>query len=186
MALRQGDRAGVVVYADQALAMLKRSSAPEQWRLIVGALSTHAVDRPTDLPRAMDQTLAKTANRCLIVIISDFFTDPEAIRTALARAKHKRHDAILFQVVDRREQTFDFSDSAPFVGLEGEARMRLDPRSIRSAYLQAFERHREEVERVARSFAFDYQLVVTHDWLGPPLAAFVAKRNARLKKIKMG
>jgi hypothetical protein len=26
----------------------------------------------------------------------------------------------------------------------------------------------------------------THDWLGPPLSAFLARRNARLKKAKMG
>lgn len=186
MALRQGDRAGLVVYADEVKAMVKRSSAQAQWRLIVGALATHPVDKPTDLPRAMDQTLAKLGNRALLVIVSDFFTDIESIRTALARAKHKRHDAILMQVVDRREQTFDYQDAAPFVGLEGEPRLRLDPRSVRQAYLEAFNRHVESVERLARGFGFDYHLVCTHDWLGPPLAAFMARRNARMKKLKTG
>lgn len=186
MSLRQGDRAGLVVFADEIRAMVKRSSAPQQWRLIVGALATHPVDRPTDLPRAMDQALAKLGNRALLVIISDFFTDIEATRKALARARHKRHDVIVLQVVDRKEQTFDFQDAAPFVGLEGEPRLRLDPRAVRAGYLRAFEAHRAEVERVTRGFGFDYHLVCTHDWLGPPLAAFVAKRNARLKRLKAG
>lgn len=186
IALRQGDRAGLVVFADQVQALVKQSGAQGQWRKIVGALATTPVDKPTDLPRAMDQILAKMSNRALFVVISDFYFDPGALRTGLARAKHKRHDVILFQIVDRREQTFDMTDSAPFEGLEGEPRIRLDPRAIRRAYLESYERHQAEIEKVARGFGFDYQLVVTHDWLGPPLAAFIARRNAQLKRLKIG
>lgn len=186
MSLHQGDRAGLVVFADKVYRILDRSSAQRQWRQIVGALSTNPVENPTDLPRAVEQTLAKLNNRCLIVLISDFFSDPEQLRTALARIKHKRHDAILFQIVDKREETFDFQETLPFDGLEGEPRLRVDPRALRKAYIEAFEAHQTQVRRIARSFNFDYQLVRTHDWLGPPLAAFVARRNAQLKKLKMG
>lgn len=186
LALRQSDRAGLIVFADRVRSLVKRSSAQATWRQIVGALSTHPVEAPTDLPRVMDQTLAELTNRCLLVIVSDFFADPEEIRTALARARHKRHDAILMQVVDRREQTFDFRDTAPFDGLEGERRLRIDPRAIRAGYVRAFEEHLDRVEKTARGFGFDYQLVSTHEWLGPPLAAFVAKRNAQLKRMKSG
>jgi len=186
MSLRQGDRAGLTVFADRLYAMVKRSSAQQQWRQIVGALSTHPVDQPTDFARVTDQVLAKLTNRCLLVIISDFYVDPEEVRTALARARHKRHDAILFQIVDEQERTFDLRETAPFIGLEGEPRLRLDPRSIRKAYLEAFESHCAKIKKVARSFGFDYQLVSTHDWLGPPLAAYIAQRNAQIKKSKMG
>jgi hypothetical protein len=40
------------------------------------------------------------------------------------------------------------------------------------------------VRKIARGFGFDYEQVGTNDWLGPPLAAFVAKRNAMIKKSK--
>lgn len=184
--LRQGDRAGVVVFADEVRALVRRSSSTATWRQVVGALSTHPVDRPTDLARATDQTLAKITNRCLIVLISDFFEDPERIRAAFARIKHKGHDLIVFQVLDRAERTFEFAESAPFEGLEGEAVLRVDPRAIRRSYLDAINAHLERVEKITRSFGFDYQLVDTHDWLGPPLAAFVARRNAQIKRSKYG
>ncbi len=184
--LRQGDRAGVVVFADEVRAMVRRSSSTATWRQVVGALSTHPVDRPTDLARATDQTLAKITNRCLIVLISDFFEDPERIRAAFARIKHRGHDLIVFQVLDRAERTFEFAESAPFEGLEGEAVLRVDPRAIRGAYLDSINAHVGRVEKITRSFGFDYQLVDTHDWLGPPLAAFVARRNAQIKRSKYG
>lgn len=184
--IRQGDRVGLVVYANQIKAMVRPSSAQAQWRQIVGALSTQPVNAPTDMSRAIDQTLGKINNRRLLVFISDFFEDPDRIRASLARCKHRRQDVILFQVVDRREQEFDLKDAAPFEGLEGEPRVRIDPRALREAYLEAFHGHVEKVHRIARSFGFEHRLVSTHEWLGPPLAAFLARRNARLKRSKSG
>ncbi len=64
--------------------------------------------------------------------------------------------------------------------------MRIDPRSLRAAYLEAFNSHREAVEKLVLGMGFDYQKISTHDWLGPALAAFVARRNAQLKKSKYG
>ena len=188
--LHQGDRAGLVVFSDQVQAMVKRSSSQGTWRQIVGALAAHYQTQPgdatTDIGRVIDQTLAKLTNRCLLVLISDLFTDPEEIRAAMARAKHRRHDLIAFQILDREERDFDFQDAAPFEGLEGEARLRIDPRALRAGYLEALNRHLDKVQKIARGFGFDYQLVSTHDWLGPPLAAFVARRNAQIKRSKYG
>ncbi|MBL0927452.1 MAG: DUF58 domain-containing protein [Phycisphaerales bacterium] len=186
LALSQGDRVGLGIYADSLVDALNRTSAMGQWRRVVGVLSHHPVDRPTDFARVVEQTLAKLNNRCLIAIISDFFDDPERIRAALARVRHKQHDVLMIQVVDRREETFDLTDTAPFVGLEGEPKVRIDPRAVRAAYLEAFGRHLDAVEKITRSFGFDYLKLSTHDWLGPALAAFVSRRNAVIKRSKSG
>jgi uncharacterized protein (DUF58 family) len=188
--LHQGDRAGLVVFTDEIKSLVRRSSSQGTWRQIVGSLAMHYQENPglavTDIARVVDQTLAKLSNRCLLVLISDLFIDPEQLRAAAARVKHRRHDMILFQVMDRSELEFDFADAAPFEGLEGEPRLRVDPRALRAGYLESLNRHLAAVERVARSFNFDYQRISTHDWLGPPLAAFVARRNAYIKRSKHG
>ena len=184
--LRQGDRAGLVVFADEIRAMVGRTGSMGAWRQVVGALSTHPVDRATNFGRVVDQVLAKVSNRCLLAVISDFFEDVQQLRAALARVKHKGHDLIAFQVLDERERRFDFRESAAFEGLEGEGVLRVDPRAVRQAYLEAIEAHIEAVQKTTRGFGFDYQLVSTHDWLGPPLAAFVARRNAQIKRSKHG
>ena len=184
--LRQGDRAGLVVFADEVRAMVARSGSMGAWRQVVGALSTHPVERPTDLGRVVDQVIAKVSNRCLIALISDVFIDPEEFRSALARVRHRRHDMIVFQVMDRAESEFDLSENAPFEGLEGEPRLRVNPRAIRKAYLAAVGEHRETIQKITRGFGFDYQFVSTHDWLGPPMAAFMARRNAGIKRGKSG
>jgi len=177
--LHQGDRVGLVVYADEIRDMVARSGQRSTWRQIVRALSTQPVDAPTDLGRAIDQAIAKVSNRCLFAIVSDFFADPDDIRAALARLKHRGHDAICFQTIDRAEETLSFDDPAPFEGLEGEGRLRVDPHAIRRAYLDALGAHEKELQRICRGMGFDLQRVCTHEWLGPALGAFVARRNAK-------
>jgi uncharacterized protein (DUF58 family) len=188
--LQQGDRAGLFIFSDEVRGMVKRSSSQGTWRQVVGALASHyqsqPANAPTDIGRVVDQVIAKLNNRCLLVLISDLFVDPEELRAALARVRHRRHDMIIFQVLDQRERDFDFRDAAPFEGLEGEPRLRIDPRALRDGYLRSLHRHLERVEKTARSFGFDYHLVSTHEWLGPSLAAFVARRNAQIKRSKYG
>ncbi len=175
--IHQGDRVGLAVYADELRAMVERSARKSTWKQIVDALAMHPIDRHTDLVRAVDQTLAKVTNKCLMVVISDFFDDAERVRSAMARLKHRGHDLIALQVLDRAETSFEFDDPAAFMGLEGEGTIRIDPRALRKDYLGAINRHIELVSAHARSFGFDHQVVPTHEWLGPTLARFVARRN---------
>ncbi|MDX2131130.1 MAG: DUF58 domain-containing protein [Planctomycetota bacterium] len=185
--LGQGDRVGLMVFADEIRAIVRRSSSQSTWRQIVGALNQHPVDpaeraRPTSLSRVIDQVRGKVTNRSIVVIASDLFMDPADLQTALARLRHAGHDVIVFQVLDKAEEEFAFTDSAPFVGLEGEAAVRIDPRGLRKAYLEVFRKHQAEVSRIVRGMNFDWETISTHDWLGPPLAAFIARRNAMLKR----
>ena len=54
------------------------------------------------------------------------------------------------------------------------------------AHLRAFNEHQEAVRKIARGFGFDDIRVNTHEWLGPAMAAFVARRNAQIKRSKAG
>ncbi len=186
LCLHQQDRVGLAVFADEVKTMVGRSGARGQWRRIVSALSGEPVEAPTDLLKVTNQVLGKISNRALFVIISDLFEEPENIRQSLARFRHRRHDVILLQTLDRQELRFGFSQPAPFVGLEGEGRLRIDPRALREAYLQAMSRHMHEVSRIALSFGFDYHRLDTHESVGPALAFLLARRNVHIKRSKVG
>lgn len=186
LCLGQSDRVGMVTFADEVKTILARSGVRAQWRKIVELLRVEPMRERTDLAKVADQVLGKISNRALFVIISDFFDEPESIRQALARFRHRRHDVVLLNVLDRRETTFDFADAAPFEGLEGEGRIRVDPRALRVGYLEALREHMEFVGRVATGFGFDYHRVDTHASVGPPLAYLLSRRAAILKRSKAG
>jgi uncharacterized protein (DUF58 family) len=180
--IHQGDRVGMVVYADEIRELVARSARKSAWKQIVDTLATHPIEKPGNLARSIDQTLAEVTNRCLIVVVSDLFDEVDEIRSAFAKVKHRGHDLITFQVLDRAETTFGFDDPAAFEGLEDEPTIRIDPRALRKEYLSAINEHVDQVAKAARSFGFDHHVVDTHTWLGPTLASFVAKRNASLRR----
>jgi len=184
--LQQQDRVGVVVFADKIRSLVRRSNAKGQWRRIVTALKAEPVEEHTDLARVTDQVLGKVTNRALFIILSDLFDSVDSIRQSLARLRHRGHDVILLQTLDRQEMRFDFSQPAPFLGMEGEGRLRVDPRALRQAYLDSLKEHVERVARTARSFGFDYERIDTHDSIGPALSHLLAKRNAFIKRSKIG
>ncbi|MFO0873515.1 MAG: DUF58 domain-containing protein [Phycisphaerales bacterium] len=184
LCLRQGDRVGVAVYADELRTPLRRRSARDQWKIIVQALSTQPVERRANLVKVADQALGKIANRALFFIVSDFLDDPATVRAALARFRHRRDDVVLIQVLDRRELRFDFEDAAPFEGLEGEARVHVEPRALREAYLGALRTHCEAVASAARGFGYDFVQLDSHESVGTALAKLLARRNAASRQGK--
>jgi len=176
--LGQADRLGMAVVADDLLASVPRSSARQQWRRVVAALTRQPVDRETDFGKVTDLVLSKVTNRVLFIWMSDFFGDPETIRTALARFRHRRHDVVMVQTLDRAEMRFEYDEPAPFEGLEGEGRLRVDPRGLRDGYLEALRRHCDALDRIVTGFGYDCVRVDTHENVGPPLAYLLARRSA--------
>jgi len=184
LCLSQGDRVGVGVYADELRTPLRRSSARDQWKTIVQTLSAQPVENRANLVKVADQVLSKVTNRALFFIISDFLDEPETLRAALARFRHRRDDVVLLQVLDRQELQFNFDDSAPFDGLEGEARLMVDPRSVRDSYLAALRTQCDAVNEAARAFGYDVLQLDSHDSVAPSLARLLARRSALARRGK--
>lgn len=186
LCLQQQDRVGLFIFADRILNLVSRSSSLGQWRRIVTTLNAQPVETETNFGLVVEQVLAKVTNRSLFVILSDFFEDPDTIRQALARFKHRRHDVILFQILDRQEMRFEYAQPAPFLGMENEGRLRVDPRALRAAYLESLTSHVERLAKAARGFGFDYERLDSHESVGPALSHLLARRNAFIKRSKIG
>ncbi|MCP4834233.1 MAG: DUF58 domain-containing protein [Phycisphaera sp.] len=178
LSLQQRDRVGLSVFADGIESQVKRSNARDTWRRMVRTLSSEVVDAKTDVRKVVDQALAAVGNRSLFVMISDFLVPIEDIEAAIARIRHRRHDLMLLQVLDRQELRFDLDDPSPFEGLEGEGRMNVDPRVVREDYLAAIEAHCGTIEKSARSHGYDYLRLDTHASVGPAIAAMLGRRKA--------
>lgn len=188
LALKQQDRVALMLFDDQVRATTSASNSRGHWRSIVETIasaSTQLQDRvrseqahSTDLARLFDQIAAKLTQRSLIVLISDLFDQPESYERGLARLHHRRHDVMVLQTLDRAELTFPFRSPSEFVGMEAEGRLRLDPASLRKAYLDALRQHLRQLELITRRFGFEHLLLDSAASLGPPLSHFLARRAA--------
>jgi uncharacterized protein (DUF58 family) len=182
LCLQQRDRIGVSTFTNGLGGQVKRSNKREQWRSVLRTLSAEAVDDSSNLVKVADQVLSTVTNRALFFIVSDFLCDQTEIKECLARFKHRRHDVILVQVLDREEIEFNLDESAPFEGLEGEGKINVDPQSIRSSYLEILSEHIKQVRDTARSFGYEVEILNSHKSVGPPLARLFARRMSFSQK----
>jgi uncharacterized protein (DUF58 family) len=186
LALQQHDRVGLAIVADGVRILLDRSGTQQHWRQIIATLSADSAHGQTDLARAVSEAATRIRNRALFVVVSDLFDNTDGISEALARLRHRGHDVILLNTLDRQEMRFALSEPAPFVGLEGEGELRIDPRALREAYLTALREHLDAIARRALSLGFDYHRLDTHEPVGPPLARVLARRSALIKRGRHG
>ncbi len=186
LCLAQRDRVGVALFADGVRSAIRRSGVRDQWRKIVQTLATDPVGGATMIERTTEEVLASIRGRCLFFILSDFLFPPSQLRSALARFRHRGHDVVLAEILDRQEIRFELDDPTVFEGLEGEERLAADARLVRRAYLEELARHRAEMERVVRGFGYDRVSLDSHDSVGPALAALLARREALARRSGAG
>ncbi|MEY3021832.1 MAG: hypothetical protein RIS86_1030 [Planctomycetota bacterium] len=176
--LQQGDRVGLALFDEEIRREVRRSGQRTQWRSVVAALSGEAVEGRAALGRAVDQMTARVGNRALFVIVSDFLMPLDETRGAVARLRHRGHDAVLVQTLDRQELRFELDAPALFEDLEGGLPVEADPRAVRATYLELLRAHVEGVDRIARGFGADAVVCDTHASVGPVLAELLDRRMA--------
>ncbi|HML83884.1 MAG TPA: DUF58 domain-containing protein, partial [Bacteroidales bacterium] len=71
--------------------------------------------------------------------------------------KHKHHEVILFQVVDKKhELTFDFPNRPTrFIDIESGTQLRLNPAEIKEAYLQSSSAFMNELKYRCNQYKID-------------------------------
>ena len=56
--------------------------------------------------------------RSLVVLISDFYEDPDEVISALSHVRGRGNDVMVFHLLDPRELDFSFTDASNFIDME--------------------------------------------------------------------
>ena len=180
MALGQQDAVGLVVADSELRRFLRPANSPGQWRNVIKELSQASRDRPTGIGRVLEQTAEKLNHRSLVLILSDFFDDLAQVQRGLRHLRHRRHEAIVFQILDPNEVTFPFEDPTRFEGLEAAGDLLADPRSLRESYLQQLQLATDKLQKDCRSMRIDFARMNSGDSLDVALSSFLATRSATM------
>ncbi|MCH7551595.1 MAG: DUF58 domain-containing protein [Proteobacteria bacterium] len=94
-----------------------------------------------------------------VVLIGDFLSPLEEIREAIGIFANQGVRGHLVQVLDPAEETLPFSGRVRFDGMEDEGDVLIGRvESMRDDYLQAFNRHNQGLEALAKSFGWSYAI----------------------------
>jgi len=182
MLIRQQDSVGMVLFDNGIKKFIPASSSPAHLRLVLHELAQVVPDQRTDTGTIFHDLAERIKRKGLIVILSDLFDDPEKLLFGLQHFRHKRHEVIVFQLLDDFEMRFPFDQMTLFEGYEGWQELLCDPRALHKAYMDEYRGFTEKMQRGCRNNKIDFVPVNTKNPLDVVLSAYLATRlNSKFK-----
>jgi uncharacterized protein (DUF58 family) len=176
----QRDRVGLVTFDNEIVDHVPPSA--KHMEVVLHKLDNVKAGRPGDLKAPLHRLAEHFGRRGVLVVVSDFYAEPEAVLDAIAPLRFRGNDLIVFHVLDPSELDFGFGDASPFEDLETGEQMPVVPEAFRDEYKQLVKAH---VDALARSFSgvrVDYTLLDTSKPLDHALFRYL---NGRQKTMKV-
>jgi len=181
LTIQQQDSVGLAIFDQTLSRYFKPSNSPGQWKLITQELQQVPRWNKTNTGKILDQLAEKLTHRSLIVILSDFFDDLEGLKKGLRHLRYKKHEMMVFQILDPTEIEFPFDDVTMFKGLEDGGQLLTEPRSLREAYLEQLRTFTDELQKMCRGMRTDFTRMNTGESQDVSLSTFLATRAASMK-----
>lgn len=174
--VHQGDAAGLLCVGEKSVFDIPPRRNPAHLQLIFETLEKAEPRGETGLVSALHDLAEKVRRRALVIIFSDFFTDPAELLNCFQHLRFQKHDLAIFHLLDRMELAFQFDRPVRFQDLESSFSLVTEPASIREEYLQQLHLFLARLKAGCHEFKADYRQVITDQDYGKVLADFLVER----------
>ena len=180
--IHQQDAVGLATFDSAVSHFLRPGSTAVQLRQLCQTLESSPAAGESSIGPIFHELAERIKRRGVIAIFSDFFDDPESIAMGLKHFWHRRHDVVLFHVIDPAEQDFPFVDPTLFKGLENLGEQLTEPRALRKAYQREFDAFTKALRATAHELHMTYVLLRTDHPLDVSLHEFLSRRMSKTGK----
>jgi len=181
MILQQQDSVGLITFDREIRALVRASSHPSHLRQLLHVMEESVPERKTATGPIFHDLAERLKKRGIVLVLSDLFDDVPAMLAGLKHFRHRRHEVIVFQILDPAELDFPFDRPTRFKGLEQLPDVFSDARALRKAYLDEFQRFLREVRQGCRGHRMDYLQIRTDQSLEVALSSYLASRMTRVR-----
>ncbi len=159
--LQQQDQVGMVAFGERLRGYLPPRSRAGHLNDLLTALDGVQAEGRTDLPRALAYLSEVVQRRALIVLFSDLLGSPTEVRHLLRGLRARKHDVVVFHVLDKDELTLPFEGTTIFESMEDDQKLLADPGDVRKAYLAELGKFIDGYRTSLREGDVEYHLVDT-------------------------
>lgn len=174
--LSQQDSVGLVLYDERIRQYVPPRSIRSHLHVILQRLHAAAPGSGTRSRATFHALAERIKRRGLIILISDLFDEPADIVDSIRHFRHRKHEVIVFRLLDPAEKDFKFRQPARFRDMETGEEVYTQPHAIREAYLDELKEQDDAYARVCRENAADYLSLDTGTPFDQALLTFLAKR----------
>ena len=184
--LRQQDAVGLTTFDSDVRQIVPARGQQRHLDALCKGMDVSRPREKTDIQKILRRVTESIASRGMIVLASDLLVDREPLFRGLEMLSQRRHDILIFHVLDEDEVSFPFAGTTRFEGMEELPHLVCDPRALREGYLEALEEYLVEVRRGCTRLGIDYAMVRTGENLDAALSKFLHHRMAVRASAKIG
>jgi uncharacterized protein (DUF58 family) len=174
----QRDPAGLIVFDDEVRNYIRPSTRQGQlYRLLAGLEQAEPAAR-TDFGKPMQHFQQFLNRRGIVLVISDFYEQPETIVKAIEPLRFHGSEVVLFHVLDPKEIRPELKGPAILVDLETEQRLEVIPDYVKTQYRAKMDRHLEEMRDRTQAAGMGYHLLTTDRPLDRALTEYLSLRQS--------
>lgn len=183
---QQRDAFGLTLFHQEIASHFPAKGHPLHKKLIYNALESLLSDdsdkKQTSAASTLNQVAEIIHQRSLVVIFSDMFENTarnEELFSALQHLKYKKHEVILFHVVDRStELDFEFENRPHhFIDLESGEEIKLNPVQLKEHYRKSVHEFKEQLALKCGQYKIDYVEADIRQGFDTVLYTYLVKRQ---------
>jgi len=175
--LKQQDSVGLLVFDTKLRRYIPPRSVKRHLHVILRELGEAGARDETDLGRTLEDLARRVTRRGLIILISDLLDDEQSVVRGLKLFRHRKHEVIVFHVLDPYEVSFPFEHEVILRDLETREEVPAVPWEIRREYVQRVAAWIDRYRTVLRQSGIDYVPVKTSTPFDVALLSYLEKRQ---------
>ena len=161
LVVSKNDRVSLQIFDDKIRQFFEPGSTRRHLHNILTALEGNEAGNKTSLAEALHRANPLIKRKGTLVVVSDFFDQPEAIFKALNPYLHRGFRVHLFHVLDPAEMTLPDRGLSRFIDMETDDRLVVHPESLRDSWQTEMQNHIQGLRRLAAGRQVDYSLALT-------------------------
>jgi uncharacterized protein (DUF58 family) len=173
---RQRDSVGLVLFDDRVRLRMPARSTPRHLNEMLKQLENCRPGAPTRVAGVFHDLAETFKRRCLLIVVSDLYDDPEEVLRALHHFRHKKHEVILYHVLDKTELELNLKEACTLVDLEDQSRLQVEPNVVRDEYVGEITEFLNTYRRACNHNQVDYVTTDTEVPYDLMLGAYLNKR----------
>ena len=175
----QRDRVGFIAFDEDIVEHVPPSA--KHMETVLHVLDRIKPGRPGRLREPLHKLAEHFGRRGVLVVISDFYEDPETVVDAVTPLRFRGNDLIVFHVLDPAELDFGFSNASAFEDLESGDQIPVVPEAMRKEYISLVRAHVDALQQKFSEVRVDYALLDTSKPLDHALFRFLTGREKKMR-----
>jgi len=180
LANEQRDAAGLIIFDEDVANYIAPSTRQGQLFRLLHAIEKAEPGARTDFTKPFAHFQNFLRRRGLVVVLSDFYEQPETIVKTVEPLRFRGNDVILFHVLDPEEIAPRLREPVLLVDVETKDSIEVSPEYVKHEYRHKIDAHIEALQTRARAAGLDYFLMNTARPLDEGLREYLAVRQGRM------